>query len=197
MTVLSANNLSVRLASRLVLSSVNLRVVDGEMVCLLGPNGAGKTTLLKALAGLLPGNRAVCLDSQPLHTLALPERARRIAYLPQGSIIHWPVRVRDLVTLGRLPHGKPGYRCLYDMDDGTNPDNLAVRAALRATGPKLLRSVLSRPYPVESARVCCWPALWQWRRQFCWLTNQLLILIPFTSSRCLRSCDGESRQEHL
>ena len=32
-------------------------------------------------------------------------RARAVAYLPQGHEAHWPLPARDIVALGRLPHG--------------------------------------------------------------------------------------------
>jgi iron complex transport system ATP-binding protein len=37
--------------------------------------------------------------------LAPRERARRIAHLPQATAAHWPLNGRDMVALGRLPHG--------------------------------------------------------------------------------------------
>src|ERR1700676_3222663 len=30
---------------------------------------------------------------------------RRFAYLPQGHLVHWPLPVRDILALGRYPHG--------------------------------------------------------------------------------------------
>jgi iron complex transport system ATP-binding protein len=77
----------------------------GELVALVGPNGAGKTTLLRALAGLLPHAGAVRLAGRDLSGLAPRERARLVAYLPQGHQAHWPLPARDIVALGRYPHG--------------------------------------------------------------------------------------------
>jgi neutral amino acid transport system ATP-binding protein len=37
-----------------ILSGVDMKVHDGEIVTIVGPNGAGKSTLLKAVFGLLP-----------------------------------------------------------------------------------------------------------------------------------------------
>ena len=33
--------------------------------------------------------------------------ARQVAYLPQGQVIHWPLSVKRLVSLGRIPHLMP------------------------------------------------------------------------------------------
>ena len=38
--------------ARPLLSSIDLEVDSGEIVCLVGPSGSGKTTLLRLVAGL-------------------------------------------------------------------------------------------------------------------------------------------------
>jgi iron complex transport system ATP-binding protein len=45
------------------------------------------------------------LEGKPLAAIAATARARRIAYLPQAASAYWPLLGRDLVALGRLPHG--------------------------------------------------------------------------------------------
>ena len=102
---LAARGLSVTLAGRLVLNDVSLALSSGHLVALVGPNGAGKTTLLRALAGLVPSVGAVEIGGAALSSLSLRDRARRFAYLPQGHIVHWPLPARDIVALGRYPHG--------------------------------------------------------------------------------------------
>ena len=44
------------------------------------------------------------LEGRPLATFSARERARRIAYLPQGHVFHWPMSVAAVVALGRHPH---------------------------------------------------------------------------------------------
>ena len=102
---LAARGLSVTLAGRLVLNDVSLALSSGHLVALVGPNGAGKTTLLRALAGLAPSEGAIEIGGAALSSLSLRDRARRFAYLPQGHIVHWPLPARDIVALGRYPHG--------------------------------------------------------------------------------------------
>ena len=102
---LTARDLSVTLAGRLVLNDVSLALSSGHLVALVGPNGAGKTTLLRALAGLAPSEGAIEIGGAALSSLSLRDRARRFAYLPQGHIVHWPLPARDIVALGRYPHG--------------------------------------------------------------------------------------------
>jgi iron complex transport system ATP-binding protein len=80
-------------------------LAPATLVALVGPNGAGKTTLLRALAGLLPHAGEVSHSGRSLAMMSPAERARLIAYLPQGHQAHWPLPARDIVALGRYPHG--------------------------------------------------------------------------------------------
>jgi iron complex transport system ATP-binding protein len=124
---LAARDVNVTLARRLVLKNVSLALSSGHLVALVGPNGAGKTTLLRALAGLVPSESAIEVGGAALSSLTLRERARRFAYLPQGHIVHWPLPARDIVALGRYPHGTT------DPARLTPKDSEAVLRAMQAT----------------------------------------------------------------
>jgi iron complex transport system ATP-binding protein len=124
---LAARDVNVTLARRLVLKNVSLALSSGHLVALVGPNGAGKTTLLRALAGLVPSEGAIEVGGAALSSLTLRERARRFAYLPQGHIVHWPLPARDIVALGRYPHGTT------DPARLTPKDSEAVLRAMQAT----------------------------------------------------------------
>ncbi|MCB5174844.1 MULTISPECIES: ABC transporter ATP-binding protein [Microvirga] len=107
MTRLQARSLSVDLGRRRALSAIDLTLESGRFTVIVGPNGAGKTTLLRSLAGLLaPAEGTVTLDGAPVARLRAADRARAIAYLPQSGTVAWPLPVRAVVALGRLPHGE-------------------------------------------------------------------------------------------
>jgi iron complex transport system ATP-binding protein len=101
----TAQGLNVTLAGRHVLNDVSFALSPGHLVALVGPNGAGKTTLLRALAGLVPSSGVIAVGGAALSSLSLRERARRFGYLPQGHVVHWALPARDIVALGRYPHG--------------------------------------------------------------------------------------------
>jgi iron complex transport system ATP-binding protein len=130
---LIASSLSVSLGNRAVVRDVSLALSGKHLVALVGPNGAGKTTLLRALAGLLPSQGEIEVGGDALTSLTLQERARRFAYLPQGHQVHWPLPVKDIVALGRYPHGA------VDPARLTERDAAAVMQAMQATDVVALR----------------------------------------------------------
>jgi iron complex transport system ATP-binding protein len=125
--LLTARDLSVTLGGRSVLNDISLSLSSGHLVALVGPNGAGKTTLLRALAGLVPSEGAIHVGGDALSSLSLRQRARRFGYLPQGHVVHWPLPARDIVALGRYPHGA------MDPARLSPRDAEAVLRAMRAT----------------------------------------------------------------
>ncbi len=102
---LRARGLSVTLGGRTVLRDVDLEAHPGEVLALLGPNGAGKSTLLKALVGLLPYEGRIEIAETDVAALSPRDRARRISYVPQRSLLRSALSVEEVVALGRYVHG--------------------------------------------------------------------------------------------
>ena len=134
MTLLTTHSLTLSFGSKPVVEDVTCSVDRGEVVGLIGPNGAGKTTLLRALIRLIePDQGEVRIDGQAIAKMAARQRARRIAYLPQSPSVHWPISVRRLVALGRLPYLDP-------LQSPNADDETAIDQALAATGISGLQS---------------------------------------------------------
>jgi iron complex transport system ATP-binding protein len=155
---LATEDLDVRLGGRAVLSDVTLSLERGTFIGLVGPNGAGKTTLLRALAGLvLPAKGRVVLDGMPLADIARDARARRIAVLFQGADAGWPMRVRDLVALGRLPHRRAfggldaaDHAAIARAMTRTDTAQFAERTAPTLSSGERMRVLLARALAVEA-----------------------------------------------
>jgi iron complex transport system ATP-binding protein len=155
---LNAHGIKVVLAGRLVLNDVSLSLPSARLVALVGPNGAGKTTLLRALAGLVPSTGAIDVGGDALSSLPLSERARRFAYLPQGHIMHWPLPARDIVALGRYPHGATDPARLTPKDaeavlramQATDVEEFSERRVTELSGGERSRVALARVFAVEA-----------------------------------------------
>jgi iron complex transport system ATP-binding protein len=103
---LELRDVTVDYGTRRALGGVSATVVRGEMVALLGPNGAGKSTLLRAVTGARHEGQ-VLIDDVPLGEYDRATLARRVAVVPGQSRVAFPLRVEELVALGRIPHEHP------------------------------------------------------------------------------------------
>lgn len=128
--VLAAEGISFAYAGADVLTAVSARVSGGELVGVLGPNGSGKTTLVRCLLGYLhPHAGRVTLDGRDVARWARRDFARRVAAVPQEMPTDFPLRVDELVLLGRLPH-LPAHGLGFE----SAADLAAAGAALAACG---------------------------------------------------------------
>ena len=99
---LQVTDLCVTYGAVTALCEVDFKTTCGNRLALLGPNGAGKSTLIRTLAGLLKYQQGSILwRGEPL-----TGSTREIAYLPQLDRHRegFPVSVREVVAMGRLPH---------------------------------------------------------------------------------------------
>jgi iron complex transport system ATP-binding protein len=135
---LAAETISFAYAGREALRAISLSAAGGEILGVLGPNGSGKTTLLRCLLGFLrPDAGRVTLDGADVSRLPRRELARRMAAVPQEMPTDFPLRVDELVLLGRLPylpHGGLGFESAADLE--------AAERALQACGVADLRDRL-------------------------------------------------------
>lgn len=146
--MLRAENLAVRRGAKLVLTDINLELQPGEVLGVLGPNGAGKSTLLDALGGeLRPTHGQVLLDQRPLAEWPGPERAQRLAVLPQSSTLNFAFRVEEVVGMGRLPHASGRARDTEIINEAlvaADAMHLAGRSYLELSGGERQRVHLAR-----------------------------------------------------
>lgn len=150
--MLETERVGLRLDGRYVLQDIGLRFNSCCLTVMVGPNGAGKSSLMRLLAGLSrPDDGAVRLAGMALDTLSATERARQIAYVPQDRSLVWPMPVRDLVMLGRLPHGATcerasvaDWQAVDEALERTRISDLAQREVTRLSGGEKARVMLAR-----------------------------------------------------
>lgn len=183
--MLRVEQLEVRRGQGVVLSGIDLQLRPGEVLGVLGPNGAGKSTLLAAMTGELPASAGqVTLDQRALDNWSGPERARRLAVLPQSSSLNFAFRVEEVIAMGRLPH-----------DSGRARDAQIVQEALHAADAAHLagRSYLAlsggERQRVHLARVLAqlWPG---GEGQILLLDEPTSMLDPLHQHTCLQAVRG-------
>ncbi|WOC13554.1 ABC transporter ATP-binding protein [Gordonia sp. MP11Mi] len=150
--------LGVRRSGSLVVEAVDLSASAGTVLGVIGPNGSGKSTMLRAVAGLIPiVTGRVEVGGTDVTALSRRDLARRIAVMAQESAGEFDMTVRDLVLLGRLPHGRGfGRDSAHDVDvaadslDRVGGRELAGRSVATLSGGERQRVMLARALAQET-----------------------------------------------
>src|SRR5699024_1282568 len=101
----TVDSISIKYDQKNIVENVTFSVEKGEVISIIGPNGSGKSTLLKAISGTLPYHKgSVNLDGQSLKKMKSKQIARKMCMLSQRNQAPSDMKVRDLITYGRLPH---------------------------------------------------------------------------------------------
>jgi lipopolysaccharide export system ATP-binding protein len=97
LATLSLENLVKIYNGKQVVSAVNMKIKNGQVVGLLGPNGAGKTTTFYMTVGMIkPDQGHVFLDNEDITNFPMYLRARKgVGYLPQETSVFKKLTVKE------------------------------------------------------------------------------------------------------
>jgi len=132
MSLIAAENLSVRRGGATVLHAVNLRIEPGEIVTVVGPNGSGKSTLLGALIGALPAATGRVVRRPGLAVGYVPQRLALDARMPMS-----------VARFLSLPHRRPADEVSAALAR-VGLAGLAGRQMARLSGGQFQRVLLAR-----------------------------------------------------
>jgi ABC-type cobalamin/Fe3+-siderophores transport system ATPase subunit len=149
---LTAAGIVVEKGGRRILDEAAIDLPAGEFVGIIGPNGSGKSTLLRVLARLEPTRAGrVSIDEIDLSSIPMATFARRVGYHAQNPQLHWPLPVRTIVALGRLPYvrglgslGEHDRRVIADAIEQTDLHALLDRRGNALSGGELARVHIAR-----------------------------------------------------
>jgi iron complex transport system ATP-binding protein len=151
--MISVNDISVTIGNKVLLNKVSASFEPGKMNLIIGPNGAGKSTLIKVLSRqLAPTSGRVNYDGTDVNTLSISDLAKIRSVLSQNVALAFPLRVSEVVMMGRYPHfvGKPGphdEQAVQEAMKFFDVSDLADRNYLTLSGGEKQR--------VQFARVLC------------------------------------------
>lgn len=108
------------------LRGVSLSIERGQTVALVGENGSGKSTLAKVLCGLYhPDRGAVTWDGVDIRNTDPDLVARQISVVMQNPA-HWPLSLRDNITLGGFEETDPDQRGLDEAVRGAGVESIVA-----------------------------------------------------------------------
>ncbi len=132
MSLISLQNVSVRLGGHMALSHVNLTIEPSEVVTVVGPNGSGKSTLLRTIIGAV----------RPSVGKITAKPGLRIGYVPQKLALDptLPMTVARFLSL-------PTRRAVAEMEavlETCGLPGLAERQLSELSGGQFQRALLAR-----------------------------------------------------
>ncbi|RYD79118.1 MAG: heme ABC transporter ATP-binding protein [Sphingobacteriales bacterium] len=103
--MLKVENISYKIGNKLLLEDVSATFEAGKLNLIIGPNGAGKSTLIKVICNQIqPSNGNVYYGEKNIKSLSNAETAKIRAVLSQNIELAFPLKVWEVVMMGRYPH---------------------------------------------------------------------------------------------
>lgn len=124
--MLIVDALNIRFQQRQILRDISLDIQQGSFCVFLGSNGAGKSTLLKSIAGNLKYQGSICYKNKQLRQWSTKKLATERSVLSQNIVLIFPMKVIDVVLLGRYAH--------KSAEDGGQKDRAMALELLQLLG---------------------------------------------------------------
>ncbi|QQX78083.1 MULTISPECIES: heme ABC transporter ATP-binding protein [Aequorivita] len=103
--MIKATNISYKIGSKTILKDISVNFEPGKINLILGPNGAGKSTLVKVICNQLkPQEGTVFYEEKNIRNTSVAELAKVRAVLSQNTELAFPLKVKEVVMMGRYPH---------------------------------------------------------------------------------------------
>lgn len=121
--MIQAKNITYKIGSKTILKDISVNFEAGKINLILGPNGAGKSTLVKVICNQLkPQEGTVFYEGLNIRKTSVAELAKVRAVLSQNTELAFPLKVKEVVMMGRYPH--------FSVNPTTKDEN-AIQEAMR------------------------------------------------------------------
>ncbi len=153
--MLEFQNISKQYDQHLVVSDINFKVEQGELVVLIGPSGCGKTTLLKMINRLIkPSSGDIFINGRSIFTQNEVELRRNIGYVIQqtGLFPHMTVRqnIEIIPKLQKIDKEQIAKRSIQLMEMvGLDPQQFLDRYPFQLSGGQQQRIGVARAFACD------------------------------------------------
>lgn len=130
---IEVKNLKFGYREDLVIKNISFDIKQGKFLSIIGPNGSGKSTILKLLNNIYyPKSAKILIEGKDIKSFKKRDLARRMALVPQYTIINYEFTVEEVVLMGRHP-----YKGRFERENKNDAE--IVREALELTDTLYLK----------------------------------------------------------
>lgn len=152
MYALEIKDLEFGYNENLVIKGVSFNIEKGKFVSIIGPNGSGKSTLLKTINHLYnPTKGSILVDGININDMKKRDLAKKIALVPQDTVVDYDFTVEEIVLMGRHPYksrfqkeDEGDYKVINESLEMTNTLKLKKRLITEISGGERQRVIIAK-----------------------------------------------------
>lgn len=141
-----------------ILKDITVKMERAKFTCIIGPNGSGKSTFLKNLLKILePEKNKIFILNKDISSYRYKDLAKKIASVPQSTVVDFNFSVMDIVLMGRSPHlkrfqmeGKIDLKIVEKSMKMTDTWHLKDRNINTLSGGERQRAIIARALAQQS-----------------------------------------------
>lgn len=154
---IEVENLKFGYKENLVLKNIFFNIKKGMFLSIVGPNGSGKSTILKLLNNIYyPESANILIEGKDINSFKKKDLARKMALVPQDTIINYEFTVEEVVLMGRHPYkrrfereNKNDFKLVEEALKLTNTFYLKDRMITEISGGERQRVLIARALAQE------------------------------------------------
>jgi iron complex transport system ATP-binding protein len=152
MYALEIKDLEFGYNENLVIKGVSFNIEKGKFISIIGPNGSGKSTLLKTINHLYnPTKGSILVDGININDMKKRDLAKKIALVPQDTVVDYDFTVEEIVLMGRHPYksrfqkeDEGDYKVINESLEMTNTLKLKKRLITEISGGERQRVIIAK-----------------------------------------------------